>query len=78
MFNEGYAAHEGEELIRQDLCVEALRLGRLIAASSLGRAARACAGRADGAAGRALPARVDAVGDWCCSKIRIAAAGTSA
>ncbi|MBV9505442.1 MAG: sigma-70 family RNA polymerase sigma factor [Acidobacteriia bacterium] len=35
MFNEGYAAHEGEELIRADLCLEALRLGQLIAASSI-------------------------------------------
>ncbi len=35
MFNEGYAAHEGEELIRQDLCMEALRLGRLVASSSI-------------------------------------------
>jgi RNA polymerase sigma-70 factor, ECF subfamily len=35
IFNEGYAAHEGEDLIRRDLCFEALRLGRLLAASSL-------------------------------------------
>ena len=35
MFNEGYAALEGESLIRQDLCMEALRLGRLIASSSI-------------------------------------------
>lgn len=35
MFNEGYAAHEGEDLIRQDLCMEALRLGQLVAASSM-------------------------------------------
>jgi len=35
MFNEGYAAHEGGDLIRQDLCIEALRLGRLVAASSI-------------------------------------------
>ena len=35
MFNEGYAAHEGEQLIRQDLCLEALRLGRLLACSSI-------------------------------------------
>ena len=35
MFNEGYAAHEGEDLIRQDLCLEALRLGRLVASSSI-------------------------------------------
>ena len=37
MFNEGYAAHEGEDLIRQDLCYEALRLGQSIAASSMSR-----------------------------------------
>ena len=35
VFNEGYAAHEGEDLIRQDLCREALRLGRLIASSAI-------------------------------------------
>lgn len=35
IFNEGYTAHEGEDLIRQDLCYEALRLGRLVAASSI-------------------------------------------
>src|SRR5438128_10961939 len=38
MFNEGYAAHEGEELVRQDLCYEALRLGRLVASASVRRA----------------------------------------
>ena len=35
MFNEGYAALEGESLIRFDLCQEALRLGLLIASSSI-------------------------------------------
>src|SRR5262249_3640887 len=35
IFNEGYAAHEGDALIRNDLCAEALRLGKLIAGSSL-------------------------------------------
>jgi len=30
-FNEGYSAHEGEELLRQDLCEEAIRLARLVA-----------------------------------------------
>jgi RNA polymerase sigma-70 factor (ECF subfamily) len=39
MFNEGYAAHESEDLIRHDLCMEAIRLGRLIAESSLTRPA---------------------------------------
>lgn len=30
IFNEGYAASSGESLIREDLCAEAIRLGRLI------------------------------------------------
>jgi RNA polymerase sigma-70 factor (ECF subfamily) len=33
LFNEGYAAHAGQGLIRLDLCREALRLGRLVAQS---------------------------------------------
>ena len=31
IFNEGYAAHGGEALVRHDLCQEALRLGRTLA-----------------------------------------------
>ena len=31
IFNEGYAASSGEGLVRDDLCVEAIRLGRLLA-----------------------------------------------
>ena len=63
MFNEGYAAHAGEELIRQDLCLEALRLGRLVAASSIvtPRADALVALMALEAA--RLPARVDESGD---------------
>jgi RNA polymerase sigma-70 factor (ECF subfamily) len=30
IFNEGYAASSGDELIRSDLCAEAIRLGRLL------------------------------------------------
>jgi RNA polymerase sigma-70 factor (ECF subfamily) len=35
MFNEGYAALEGESLIRRDLCHEALRLAHLVASSPI-------------------------------------------
>src|SRR2546428_6067949 len=31
IFNEGYAAHTGDALVRHDLCEEAVRLGRLLA-----------------------------------------------
>ncbi len=30
IFNEGYAASSGEQLVRDDLCAEAIRLGRLL------------------------------------------------
>jgi RNA polymerase sigma factor (sigma-70 family) len=35
-FNEGYNAHEGEDLIRQDLCDEAIRLTALLVSSPVG------------------------------------------
>jgi RNA polymerase sigma-70 factor, ECF subfamily len=31
IFNEGYAASAGDDLVRRDLCAEAIRLGRLLA-----------------------------------------------
>jgi RNA polymerase sigma-70 factor (ECF subfamily) len=31
IFNEGYAASSGDRLVREDLCFEAIRLGRLVA-----------------------------------------------
>lgn len=63
MFNEGYASASGEDLIRQDLCAEALRLGLLVARSPLA-APRVHALVALMALQAArLPARVDATGD---------------
>ena len=32
LFKEGYSATQGENLLREDLCIEAIRLGRLLAA----------------------------------------------
>jgi RNA polymerase sigma-70 factor (ECF subfamily) len=64
LFNEGYAAHGGENLTRADLCGEAIRLARLLA----------CHPQTDGPGTHALlalallqasrlPARTDEVGD---------------
>jgi RNA polymerase sigma-70 factor (ECF subfamily) len=36
LFNEGYKASHGDSLLRADLCAEAIRLGELLAAHSLG------------------------------------------
>ncbi|HEY0158510.1 MAG TPA: sigma-70 family RNA polymerase sigma factor [Thermoanaerobaculia bacterium] len=64
MFNEGYSALAGEELVRHDLCAEAIRLGRALAehpATSL-PAAHALLALMLLQAAR-LPARVDAAGE---------------
>ena len=38
VFNEGYAAHTGESLLREDLCAEAIRLGGMLAGLMPGEA----------------------------------------
>lgn len=63
MFNEGYATESGEDLVRQDLCAEALRLGQLVALSPLaGPRVHALVALMALQAAR-LPARVDEAGD---------------
>jgi RNA polymerase sigma-70 factor (ECF subfamily) len=63
IFNEGYAAYSGENLIRQELCYEALRLGKLVADSSLaGPKLHALVSLMAFQAAR-LPARVDDKGN---------------
>src|SRR5580700_4547457 len=63
MFNEGYAAHAGEDLFRQDLCTEALRLGRLVAASSIAEPRVDALVALMALEAARLPARVDESGD---------------
>jgi RNA polymerase sigma-70 factor (ECF subfamily) len=64
LFNEGYNAHEGESLVRQDLCAEAIRLTSLLVEHPVGDKPKAHAMLALMLlqASR-LPARVDAEGN---------------
>jgi RNA polymerase sigma-70 factor (ECF subfamily) len=63
MFNEGYATHSGTELIRVELCGEALRLAQLLAESSVSTpACNALVALLAFQAAR-LPARVDGRGE---------------
>ena len=64
LFNEGYAAHGGDDLVRLDLCREGLRLARLVADAPATAAppAHALAALIAFQAAR-LPARVDAAGE---------------
>lgn len=63
MFNEGYNATAGEDLIRQDLCLEALRLGRLVAESSIAEPRVDALVALMALEAARLPARVDEAGD---------------
>ena len=63
IFNEGYSAHGGEELVRHDVCREAIRLGRSVAASTVGDpAADALVALMAFQASR-IPARINSAGE---------------
>ena len=64
MFNEGYSAHEGDDLVRADLCQEAIRLARAVAEHAVVSApeAHALLSLMLLQAAR-LPARVDSSGE---------------
>ncbi|MFQ5348960.1 MAG: RNA polymerase sigma factor, partial [Thermoanaerobaculia bacterium] len=64
MFNEGYSAHQGEDLVRTDLCHEAIRLVTLLASHEVIDVPRVCALAALLCFQAArLSTRVDAAGD---------------
>jgi len=63
MFNEGYAAQAGADLIRTDLCLEALRLGRLVASASIAAPRVHALVALIALQAARLPARVDEAGD---------------
>jgi RNA polymerase sigma-70 factor, ECF subfamily len=63
MFNEGYTAQSGEDLVRQDLCGEALRLGRLLATSSVATPQTHAVVALIAFQAARLPARVDSAGE---------------
>jgi RNA polymerase sigma-70 factor (ECF subfamily) len=63
MFNEGYTVQSGEDLVRHDLCGEALRLAKLLATSPVGTPqVHALVALMAFQAAR-LPARVDSAGE---------------
>lgn len=64
LFNEGYSARQGDALIREDVCREALRLARIVAEGEATStpAAHAVAALLAFQSAR-LPARVDALGE---------------
>ena len=76
LFNEGYNTHAGEALVRDDLCGEALRLGRLVALSPrIGApAAHALVALMAFQAARLLASMTAAKS--CCSRSRTARCGT--
>jgi RNA polymerase sigma-70 factor (ECF subfamily) len=66
LFNEGYAAHGGDNVVRAELCAEAIRLARIVAAHppTDRPAVRALLALMLLHASR-LPARTDEAGDLC-------------
>lgn len=63
LFNESYVAHQGEHLIRQDLCAEALRLGQLLASSTIATPAVHALMAVMALLAARLPARTNEAGD---------------
>ena len=75
VFNEGYAASSGMRLVREDLCAEAIRLGRLLASlmpdepEVMGLLALMLLAESRRAA------RTGPMASWCCSPIKTEISG---
>ena len=78
VFNEGYSATSGSELVRRDLCDEATRLGQAPRRADAGRGRSARATRADAVAGFApRRARAGSAATSCCWRTRTERSGTA-
>ena len=78
VFNEGHTASAGDELVRADLCAEAIRLGRLLAELMPDEPEVLGPARADAARPTpAAPARTAPTASSCRSPTRTARAGTA-
>ena len=79
LFNEGYKASSGENLVREELCEEAIRLAELLVATSGRQSAEdACAAGVDAVECRAQSDAAGRARAICCaSKSRTGRAGTN-
>ena len=75
VFNEGYAATSGDALVRTDLCVEAIRLARVLVELMPDESEAWACSRCCCSARRGGPLVSPPTARWCCCPTRTAACG---